>query len=254
MIGKPMAPKSVFFENDRNSLFLEAGKTDFIEQVYSQIDDACAPALEKLRNLDGREISTDILLGVKHFINTLFWRTPATDLTVDSFIDSLSKEELKFSLTDKEGNPAPEEVFNAWLKDPDFRKAYRGSLGLINYRIIKNEEVHHWKFYFSQTEGFHVTGDNPIIFKDASATHPEDTDFIIPLASGNLLVRNKGKRVEMIQPETIMKIHLLIALQSSRYSCCVNRDYLRFLNVVKTNFRGNDVERIKDEVFMALSN
>jgi len=247
-IEKMVSPKSVFFENERNTLFLESGQTDFIEQLYSLIDNQCAPAFQKLRSLKTKEISTDILLNVKLFINTIFWRIPAFDGNIDNFIDGLSKDELKFSLKDKDGNEAPEDVFREILNDKDFRKAYRASLGLINYRIIKNDQVANWKFYFSTEQGFHITGDNPLIKRDNSK-HPEDTEFIIPLGSNNLLVHNKKDRLQIIPPEIIVKVHLLILLQSSRYACSLNKGYLNFLNQIKKNF---SQEQLRNEVFSIL--
>jgi len=122
------------------------------------------------------------------------------------------------------------------------------ALSLINHRIIKNSDVANWKFYFAE-QGFHITGDNPIILKNADAKHIEDTEFIIPLSSGSLLVHKKGERKEIIIPETVCKIHLLILLQSAKYACSINRGYLEYLSKVKTVYDAEKIKQLTAEVF-----
>jgi hypothetical protein len=248
MVSKSLPPKSAFFEMDRNTLFLENETTDFIEQAYSLMDDSCSTAFQELSRLGNLEITTDILIKIRFFISTLFWRIPSLDSTIDSFIDSLNKDELKFRIVDHQGKDAPQEVFDNYLNNANFRRAYRVALPLINHRIIKNSDVANWKFYFAD-QGFHITGDNPIIINNNDVKHVEDTEFIIPLSSGNLLVHKKGERKEMIVAETICKIHLLILLQSTRYACSVNRGYLEYLSKVKSVYNEEKIKELMAEVF-----
>lgn len=252
LVNKSLPPKSVFFERDRNTLFLEPENTDFIEQLYSMIDSSCAKAFESLLAIKNKEVTTDILIKVRFFISTLFWRIPNIDSDIDAFIDGLGMEDLKFKIVDKEGKDAPPDVFQKYLQDPNFRKAYRASLSLINHRIIKNDEVNNWKFYFATDRSFHVCGDSPIIKRDESAKFLEDTDFIIPLSSRNLLIHKKGERVNVIQPETIFKIDLLIFLQSSKYACCLNRGYLEALSKMRAGYTESRMNYLKQELFSTI--
>lgn len=246
---KQAPPKSVFFEWDRNTIFLENGKTDFVEEMFKQLDNACAIPFEKLKNRASNKVAVDDLIRFRFFLSVLFWRIPTIDEDYDEFINGLTRDELKFRIVDKDGNDAPAEVFQTHFNDPNFRKAYRVAIPIVNYRIIKNDEVENWKFYFSTEKSFHVCGDSPIIRRNQKAKNLEETDFVFPLTDSTLLVHKKGERITQISPATRVKIDLLIFLQSQKYVCSSNRDYLVKLSYMRQGYNDKRIEDLRSEIF-----
>jgi hypothetical protein len=48
--NKTFSPKSHFFEWDRNNVNIDGVETDFIEKLYSHLDNTCAPTFKKLQS------------------------------------------------------------------------------------------------------------------------------------------------------------------------------------------------------------
>lgn len=249
---KFFVPKSHFFEWDRNTILINGESTSFIEDIYSMLDTICAPTFIKLQSNLRREIEAIDMIKIGLFIKAIFWRNPNKDNIMDNYLDSLPKESLKFKISDNEGNEAPDDIFNSFFKDKNFRQAYRASLAFLNYEIIKNEEVDDWKFYFSSEESFHLCGDVPIIYNNWESDMISNNDFILPLTKSNLLIHKKGKRHEALSPELRIKLDILIFLQAEKYVCSKNMDYLNSIAAIAKTYDKEQQVKLKNEIFESI--
>jgi hypothetical protein len=247
--NKLFRPKSHFFEWDRNTVNIDGEETDFIEGLYSQLDNICAPTFNKLQNPLRQQIEPFDFFNIILFLNVLNWRIPAIDNQLNEYLDRLSPDELKFKILDrKSGKDVPKEVFDKLFKDENFRKAYRSSIGVVKFPIIKNDEVDNWKLYYSTGNSFNVCGDNPLICDNPINIKLTDTTFLIPLTKNIVLVHKKGTRVDTLTPELKMKIDILIYLQSEMFICSSNRDYLDVVTQISRTYDKDRQENLKREI------
>lgn len=251
--NKPFRPKSHFFEWDRNTVYVNGKETDFIEGLYSQLDNQCAPTFSKLQNPIRQKIEPFDFFNIILFLNVLNWRVPAIDGQLDEYLDSLSQDELKFKILDKNtGMDVPQEAFDRLFNDENFRKAYRSSIGIVNFPIIKEGEIDDWKFYYSSGNAFNVCGDNPLICNNPINVKLTDTTFLVPLTKNIVLVHKRGKRIDTLTPELKVKIDTLIFLQSEMFICSLNKGYL---NAIAQNAKGYNKRRqdnLKREILDSL--
>lgn len=83
--------KSIFFENDRNTMDLPANKaTTIIEDLfYREIDNNFSKVIIRYQNVDLKEIkyTYEETSAILFFKISLFWRIPRTDKTAEDVID-----------------------------------------------------------------------------------------------------------------------------------------------------------------------
>jgi hypothetical protein len=245
-------PTSYFFEWKRNLIDVKGTPDDFIELHYSKLDSQCGGTFSSLQKDYKRQITPLDLFNISLFIKTLFWRIPNKDKKIDLYIDSLPKELLGFNLLDKDGNDAPEEFYRKILIDPKFRKAYRSILPLINYELIKQEELIDWKFVFASDEAFHLCGDSPLIFRNYESDQISGSDFILPITQNNLLIHKRNPILQSLSPELRVKIDILVFAQAQRYVCSRNPDYLTFIASYTKGYTEEMLLILKEEIFASV--
>src|SRR5690606_32502588 len=119
ILKRPRPPKSIFFENDRNTLELNSTtKSSIIEDsLYAEIDKKTSRVIkyyqkEELLKIDFPDEDNSLLL---FFLVTLFWRIPKTDYAANNLLDN--------SIITADGVDV--EMIK---KDPAFRKVSRARL------------------------------------------------------------------------------------------------------------------------------
>lgn len=89
----PVPPKSIFFEEHRNTMAFDKGKSSVIEDVtYSKFDTFYSQFFRELKSLTigNDEIPNAPLYGVHLFIMNLFWRIPAHDPVAKGLVKLLT--------------------------------------------------------------------------------------------------------------------------------------------------------------------
>ncbi len=249
LLNKPFRPKSYFYEPNRNTVNIEGEETDFIEKVYSKIDTLCASTFNKLQNPIREKLNHSDLWKIITFINVLNWRTPHIDQHFNTYLETLSSNERKFKIFDKAtGEDVTQEVYDVISKDENFIKAYRSSIGLVNFTHIKDQFIDDLKFYYSSENTFHVCGDNPLICISPMNIDQINTVFLIPLTKNIVLVHKNDTRLETISSELRIKIDILIFMQSEKYICSANKDYLNTLAFIARTYDNNGLENLKLEI------
>lgn len=179
---KPRHPKSIFFEENRNTAFLNERESSSIieDEFYKKLDNDSSKLIKRLREEDiTEELLNDENLGkLQFFIINLFWRIPLTDFATK---DLIIRADIKSFGID------PEELRN----DPIFQKLQR--IGLYEHTIneftisITPKNDYYVKMAEFDLETF-VLGDYPVVFKSTPTkfTDLNYLDFFFPVSSNRL--------------------------------------------------------------------
>lgn len=119
-------PINSFFENKRNTGYINDEEFALLEDIYAYFDGLTAPYIEELRNmtLNNFTLTSEALARLKMFIPQIYWRIPHTDKVLDRITDVSSFKQTGFDFIDAEGKSADPEL-QAKFKSIDlFRKMY----------------------------------------------------------------------------------------------------------------------------------
>jgi len=116
-------PENAFFENHRNTGSLQYQKGDYVftsdglEKAFADVDNAAAKVIQLIKKSRAEDdiLSTEILLQVKYFINSLFWRSPANDELKKIILKSDEFKGLDngyFMVNTKSGYQQPDDVYH----------------------------------------------------------------------------------------------------------------------------------------------
>ncbi len=206
------APKSIFFERDRNSIDLTKNRKSSIieDRLYSKIDNDLSIVVkyfqeEKLEKITFDEDNTAQFL---FFLITLFWRIPFTDYAVK---DLINRAEINSKLTD------PERLRN----EPAFQKLQRS--GLFQHTVDEMRKFRNggrkYVNIHQMSKDLFVIGDNPLLFRKSLHKFSEfgETDFLIAISS------------RRIYSSTNLSLGCLPAIHSLKYNASVINQSKRYI-------------------------
>lgn len=249
------SPKQVFFEWNRNTFEINSEKTDFLELSYRNIDQNVAPTLKKLqRTSSDVELSTYDIINLIFFQGMTYWRVPSTDLEIINHVKTTDKKELFIKLinplTNEEAN---DEIYNRLLKEQLFIESFRIPKAIGDFLKATNKYVlENWKItYPSRHSKLHLIGDNPILTLEDDFDNILETESIFPLSSSKNLWHLNSVFPESISPETTVMIDKMIFLQSERYVCGPDANYLKTIAEMCDNQLLNDniIKCLKLKIF-----
>ncbi len=232
--------KSHFYELDRNTIDTGNEKTDFIEEFYQKLEDKLKHTFKDLQKADGPiQITTSKIFDIQLFIMSTYWRIPKTDGKINKIINDKNPEYLGFKIVEKiTGENAPKEFYNKIKNDPFFAETFRGLFPILQF--MKRQEgmdIENWRIYYSSNEGKHICSDFPIILRDVNNNDILTNELIFPLTKKQHLIRTKnGIIIRELPPEFMLMMDILIFLQSERYVCCPNKEYLKMLINLKNEY------------------
>ena len=119
---------------DRNSTNLGNNKYDWIELIYSNLDDFMAPTYRKIielnRQLTDEREQINMALDIIIFVNFIRWRVPARDKIVYEVYDRYKIGDLGLNMINKETNEIiHNRKFEEFLKGLDvFRKSQSAAI------------------------------------------------------------------------------------------------------------------------------
>lgn len=248
-------PQNSFFENNRNSAFVNEEKLTFLEDLYAHFDSITAPLLEKIRksSLESFELEPEILHRIKMFIAQIYWRVPENDTKFEETIDSLSFKEAGFDFKNKVTGEsiATNEFQNDLKKVEVFRQMYRIIIPLIStQKKYQSTDYENWRVYFRK-DRLHLTGDNPLIidkFEDYSSLTKE---LLFPLSADRLFIHTVRPKPKTLPPKFLLELDMLILQQASRFVCCPSRPYLEFLvnNLYSYSKNHDFADKMKSSIF-----
>ncbi len=252
-------PDNSFAENHRNTGTIkhqetnEVHKFDLPEEMLSHFDNRSATVLDEIRNSNPSDniLTPKRLYIIRFFIISTFWRTPANDKLRSEIIDKFSFEDLGFGFFDKSTGLRNIEM-EKMMGDIDlWKKLYPILLPITSftdkYKKLNNDN---WGVYYRQ-ESFHITTDNPIIFKEYKDFSSLHEDLIFPLSSKILIISTKLNKPKTLEPVFSIMTDLLLFHYAHRYVACSNKEYLEFIskeaykNLSNPQWGG----KLKDDIF-----
>lgn len=251
---KEFSPRQIFFKWDRNSLFLDGEKDDFIERLYGSFESKLSPTYNKIKRQNGK-----IQYGINDVFNLLLlvtlthWRLPVNDDVAEKFVSSRSNKELFIKVFDKEtGEEASENLYNNVKRRSGFIEMYKLVKPYFDYMSLDiKTNFNNWKIYSAASEvQLHLLGDNPIVLKKQFQDNILQNELIFPLTKGITLYHNKGKKIKQIEPESRIKVDVMVFLQSKRYIVGPNGDYLNTIQQLANGYNTKSkIEVLRNEIF-----
>jgi len=249
------SPKQIFYEWDRNTFIVNGSKTDFLEEIYKDIDQKVTPVLKKIQGYSSDQDLYPIdYFNLIFFLGVTYWRIPSTDKAIIDFVKTSERKDLFLKIFDTTSeNEVPKDVFNKIVNDVAFIESYRIPKVIIDYlrsnsiRLLEN-----WKTTYSESPPYlHLVGDNPILTFNDIFDNIFETETIFPISSSKYLWHMNGEFPKLIPPELTMTIDQLIFLQSEKYVCGPNPEYLSAIVDLsnKKDYNENIIKYLKHQVF-----
>ena len=231
-------PENEFYEKFRNTTNLGGEKSVIVENMYSNLESVSAvtiAAIEKSTHTD-KIITSETIVGLKFFVETMRWRNPALDELYNKIIPRLSFEDFGLEI---HGGTAQQQanIKARIMNEPDVHKMLRPLMAAMGLNSSNKESYNNYKWNITYHDGgFPITGDFPIIFNPKSVSEGLDNEFILPLSSQRTVIVSKILRMKQLPDAFSIEKDLAIIHLAKRFICCKHDDYLRFMvNYYKVN-------------------
>jgi len=248
------SPKQVFYEWNRNTFHAIDLETDFLENLYRDIDQRITPVLKKLQtSFENPDLTPYDYFNLIFFLGVTYWRIPAIDDEIERHVKTANRKELFIQLITAETNEeVSDEIFDRLRNDKAFIESYRIPKAIFDYlKSNKNHLLEKWKITYSDKEpSLHLIGDNPILTLNDQFDNILDTETIFPISSSKFLWHLNSEYPKIFSPETTVTIDQLIFLQSERYVCGPNGEYLNAIaKLCDGPYNDNIIKYLKYQVF-----
>lgn len=221
ILDKSFSPKSIFFENHRNTIKINSIiQSSIIEdKLYSEIDTKCSRVIRKYQesNLNDLKFTNEEIALILFFQVSLFWRIPRTDETYE---DIINRTDFKIN-----------GVMNENIKsNPEIRKLTRSSLFLHHLSEMKNNGK--VKNKFNNIHEFQnqllIIGDYPFIIRNDMTSFSEFNDSDILFAISSTRIHSSTTKLNLqLSDCSALHYNALIILHSVRYVAASNRELLQ---------------------------
>ncbi|NEN24630.1 DUF4238 domain-containing protein [Cryomorpha ignava] len=220
VLNKPVSPKWIFFERDRNTIEInQILESSIIEDLlFSNVDNLTSKVVryyqqEAIEKLDFNSKNT---AEFEFFLINLFWRTPMTDHAAGDIMD---RSVIKTKGID------PEKIRN----DPAYRKIYRAALFKhhIDEIIKSGKNINKLITIHQSSNEIYLIGDNPILFRRTPHLFSEfaEIDYLIAVSSQRLYSHTcRSLKNTLNNPRAY---NASVIDQSERYVACADRDFLK---------------------------
>lgn len=259
----PRTAKTIMFEKDRNTKYVNGRETDEIEYLYSDLENSFSGLFKIInkKEFPHEVLSSEGITLLRQYISIQFWRLPILDNFADNFLKTLelSKVPSPILINGKKIGEIPE--YQKLLKeDESFRYYYRCFFCPLIFNPplwfntnISHEELNHWAIFDvenSDSWSNHLIGDFPFIFREINNLLLFNDDLIFPLNKSRLLIRFKNTGCpNTIYPGFASKLSALMFAQAQRYIVGPNRDYMEKIIDLYHEFWGdNRKDALKIEV------
>jgi len=107
-----------------------------------------------------------------------------------------------------------------------------------------------WGVYYRQ-QSFHITTDNPIIFKEYKDFSSLHEDLILPRSSKILIISAKLNKPKTLEPVFTIKTDVLLFHYANRYITWSDKKYLEFISkeAYKNLSKPEWADKLKDDIF-----
>jgi hypothetical protein len=254
-------PKTVFFEKNKNTIFLNGVETDHIEHLYSTVENGFGDLFNLIRGggLSNTEItSKDGIRLIKQYISFQFWRLPITDDFSKYYIDNIDLTRFGDRIT-IDGKPLGEikKIKELLKTDQGFRHYFRCFyLPLLTFDTnVSNDEISCWQVYDVSAESpdwdNFLCSDNSLIVEEIEHIFKFKTKLIIPLSKTKLLTYSPNKSENSsLEPIFSTKLTMLVFAEAKKYVAGANREYMEeIIDIYNKVYRQENHSKLKNEVF-----
>jgi hypothetical protein len=229
-------PSAAFFENDLNTVtFPEGQSSDFLEDLYTQMENQSWGALDRIR--ESTDITPVSLLDKMHllfFLLFLYWRLPSNAKRAEALSELAftgTDDFDFFGLTNKAGEVAPKEITEQLKNSEAFQKAFRQVIPFAPFFKKKDwaMRVNDWRFlYAADGKTWHLVGDNPfIIEEDTESTFISSFPrFLFPVSGRILLVCTDKPITKGVPPAFLIEQNNAMIHNAERFVACHSKDFL----------------------------
>lgn len=252
-------PKQIFFRNNQNTFTIGNEETDFVEQIYSKIDNDFSQIYANIVKMPGPiTLTIEDMAHLISFVGVSFYRVPINDAMIKSYVMQNPPQKLGFKLINPKTNEdANHDFYKIFMQHPAFIESYRISKPIIELMQHRNNDVkiHNWLVAAPATlNGFGLIGDNPVILKNDYSGSFVDKEMIMPLSKHHIVYHNKGNKPDTLPPEHKFTIDMFQFLQAERYVCGSNKSYMqRIIDFVLKRQHEMDINTLKAELFTIFS-
>lgn len=248
ILDKPRSPKSIFFENERNTITInEKEKSSLIEDLfYKKLDDTSSKYIKELQSskIVPELLSDDNLAQLQFFIINLFWRLPITDFATK---DLIKRAKIYSTGID------PETLRN----DKGWNKIQRMGLYKETIEQMGQSQTKRKNYYakIAEFEDDHfIIGDYPFIFKNylRKFTDLIEDDYCIALSSKRILSSSAKPLVKFTRLMSF-NYNATILEQSKKYVASNNLKLLQTSVEFYKKLKEKHIQYfIKNEIFEEL--
>lgn len=232
-------PDTAFFENNLNTVtFPEGHSSDFLEDMYTEIENQSWGPLDRVRE---STCKTPIaLLDKMHlflFLSFLYWRLPSNTAYVErlserAFVDGGEFDYLR--LVNKSGQTAPKEITEMLKNSQAFKKTFRQIIPFMPFYKDKDwaARLEKWRFFYAgDDKRWNIVGDSPVVAKgDKKRDFVSCLDeFMFPVSGKILLISYDKPLSRDLPPEFVIEFNTAIIQQARRFVACQNKSFLEAL-------------------------
>lgn len=235
----PTSPDSTFFENNLNTTESPDGiRSDFLEDLYTGIENQCWDSLDRIRDSDfDSPIEHWDKMNLFLFLLFLHWRLPCNIEIIDKLSDDFFRENNDIDylrILSKTGDAVPKKTIERIRKSSAFKKSAKQIASFAPFFKDENwgRQLVEWRFIYSgDGRSWYIVGDNPIITLGESDHDPVNClkKFIFPVSGKILLVSGYGRTGQSLPPEFAIQYGAGIIERAQRFVACKDQDFLEAL-------------------------
>ena len=235
---KTRPTKSIFWEDDRNTMFFGNRKKSSIieDKTYQNLDNHYKRVVEKLRdiNLNNEGLDSADTFFLHLFVIHLFWRIPETDQVWNVLFEIIEKV-----------NKNKVEGFNVFEA---LKKHER--INQLNYsfkEVKKHLEEDKFKYKLIEFESpYLILGDYPILFENPPLNSMEIDTFryFFPISNRRVMIKSPKEVIKdhdkLFEHKHAILYNALVIDQSLKYVISGNKEILQKSVNLYNNFKKKD--------------
>lgn len=228
---KKLAPKSIFFEWDRNTVEVGGKDSDSFERLYAKLDQRFSSAISNV--LQTNLILPENIIDIHLFSSFLRWRVPANDKVFDKIKDQFPYEKLPYKINIGGADDATKKAALEHLVSSDLFNSQKRFifpfLPFYSKETLLNIGFHSFLNSDSSQKG--LIGDFPIIDEEKLGPN-EMSNFILPLSSTDTFIYKIGVKNAIRDSAFYFYKDLSIFHLANKYVASKDRAHLEL--IVKT--------------------
>lgn len=249
ILDKRLAPKSIFFENNRNTTLIEGLEVDQIESLYSLLDNIISPDYNRILK-DKSELNPETLTSLIILTYLLRWRVPNSDSNFNFIKNDLTSEDLSYNIQIKDKNLNIDyDAINFIENSEIFIEIKRILLAISPLLNIKHLSGIYNNCFIMENNYFpSLIGDCAVIYEQEKFNVLDN--FVLPLSSYETFIYKKETTKNVRSFKFYIQRDLNIFHSSSKYVGCKSLRHLQNIVEMHNRFeKENKLEYIQRFLF-----